>query len=267
MLSVLKNEKARPILQRFFILVTLCAVALASQAQQAHEHRVQQREDRHRDRWYWQMPYRVMREIGVKPGMTIADVGAGDGYFTFHLSDRVGPGGKVYASDIDDDALKVIRDKCLQDGIKNITVILGKSDDPELPRQSMDLVLMVNVIHLVKEPTTFLHNVRNSLKPGGPLVLVQWDADKMGREMEGWDPEDRARYTLRANLRTIYAAGFEVEQIKDFLPMQLIYICRPKDEESFTRPDFMYRSPDQEETGETRVSRHRVKNRSEFKLY
>jgi ubiquinone/menaquinone biosynthesis C-methylase UbiE len=173
------------------------------------------------------MPQRVMDEIGVKEGMTVADVGAGDGYFTFHLAERVGKNGNVYANDIDNNALQVIRNRCKRDRIQNISIILGKQDDPQLPEKKMDIILMVNVLHLIDDSTAFLNRLGESLKPGGNLIIVQWDAEKMDSESKDWDADDRTKYTLRANLRHIYDADFEVVQIKDFLPMQLIYICQP----------------------------------------
>lgn len=214
-------------LMMVFVLST--SLLWAFQPYQEHKHE-QTLPDRHRDRWYWQMPYRVIEEAGIKPGMTVGDVGAGDGYFTFRLAERIGPDGRVYANDIDNRALQVVRDKCREEDIRNITVILGKEDDPLLPEKSLDIVLMVNVIHLVKNPSLFLKNIEKCLKPGGTLVIVQWDAEKMDAEMQGdkWDPVDRERYTLRTNLRTIYDANFEVVQIKEFLPMQRIYICQYK---------------------------------------
>ena len=203
-------------------------VSIPIGAQQAHEHGEEQRQpDRHRDRSYWQMPLRVMNEIGVTQGKTIADVGAGDGYFTFLLAERVGREGNVYANDIDEKALQVIRDRCKKDEIKNVSVIHGEKDDPLLPEGAIDLVLMVNVIHLVEKKDVFLKNIKPSLKPEGLLVIVQWDADKMDPEAPGWDPKDRALYTLRTNLGHIYGAGYEVQDILTFLPTQNIYVCRP----------------------------------------
>jgi ubiquinone/menaquinone biosynthesis C-methylase UbiE len=173
------------------------------------------------------MPVRVMEEIGVREGMTVADVGAGDGYFTFHMVERVGKSGKILACDIDNRALQVIRDKCSERGIKNISVILGKEDDPLIPQKSVDIVLMVNVIHLIENPSDYLKKLEQNLKLGGSLVIVQWDAEKMDSESKGWDADDRAKYTLRTTLRHIYGGDFEVVQIKNFLPMQRIYICKP----------------------------------------
>jgi ubiquinone/menaquinone biosynthesis C-methylase UbiE len=168
-----------------------------------------------------------MDEIGVKEGMTVADVGAGDGYFTFHLAERVGNDGKVFACDIDNRALQVIRNKCAEKGIQNISVILGKEDDPLIPQKSVDIILMVNVIHLLANASDYLKKLQQNLKANGSLVIVQWDAEKMDSESKGWDPDDRALHTLRANLRRIYDADFEVVQIEEFLPMQLIYVCQP----------------------------------------
>lgn len=213
-------------LTQAMIMVLLVSIQIG--AQQSREHGEERGQpERHRDRWYWQMPLRVMNEIGVTEGKTVADVGAGDGYFTFLLAEQVGQEGKVYASDIDEKALQVIRDRCKKEEIKNVSVVLGKEDDPLLPKGSIDLVLMVNTIHLVEKKDVFLKNIMTSLKPGGILVIVQWDADKMDAEAPGWDPKDRELYTLRTNLGHIYGAGYEVLDIMAFLPMQNIYICRP----------------------------------------
>lgn len=215
------HKKILPVVSLIFF-----AICLLGQQEKEHQHE-QQQTDRHRNRWHWQMPIRVMDEIGVKTGMTVVDVGAGDGYFTFHLAERVGNGGKVLACDIDNRALQVIRDKCTEKGIQNITVILGKEDDPLIPQKSVDIILMVNVIHLIKNPADYLKKLGQNLKPNGYLAIVQWDAEKMDSESKDWDADDRAKYTLRANLRHIYDGDFEVIQIKNFLPMQLIYICQP----------------------------------------
>ena len=181
------------------------------------------------DRWYWQMPQHVMDELHIGPGMNVADVGAGIGYFTLMLSKRVGETGKVYASDIDENALAFLNERRKEQGLKNIIIIHGKGNDPLIPEESVDLVLIVNTIHLVKEKTAFLNNIRNSLKENGKVVFVQWNAEKMDPEASGWDPKDRELYTLRTMLKMIYDADYEVFEIKDFLPMQLIYICQPSD--------------------------------------
>lgn len=174
------------------------------------------------------MPLRVMQEIGVRPGMRVADVGAGDGYFTLRLAKSVGAGGAVFASDIDADALHVLDERRDSAGVQNVQIIQGTEDDPLLPDSTLDLVLIVNTIHLVDNPTQFLGNVSRSVKSGGRIVLVQWSAEKLDSEAVDWDPTDRARYTLRTTLRTIYDGGLEVVRLLDFLPMQNIYICEAR---------------------------------------
>jgi ubiquinone/menaquinone biosynthesis C-methylase UbiE len=202
---------------------------------QDHQHRNESRKhyeerlERYKVRGYWQMPLRVMDELGIGEGMNVADVGAGIRYFTLKLSKRVGETEKVFASDIDKAALAFLEERMKEEGLENISIIHGSEDDPMIPKASVDLVLIVNTIHLVNEKTAFLDNVRGSLKKNGKLVFIQWDAEKMDSEMPGWNSEDRELYTLRTMLNMIYEADYEVLEIKDFLPMQLIYICQPLD--------------------------------------
>jgi ubiquinone/menaquinone biosynthesis C-methylase UbiE len=201
---------------------------------QEHQHRDESRKhyeerlERYKVRMYWQMPQRVMDELGIAEGMNVADVGAGIGYFTLTLSKKVGDAGKVYASDIDKTALSFLNERMKEAGSDNITIIHGREDDPLIPKASVDLVLIVNTIHLVKEKTEFLNNIRGSLKKNGRLVFIQWNAEKMDSELPGWSSHDRELYTLRTMLNMIYEAQYEVLEIMDFLPMQLIYICQPQ---------------------------------------
>jgi ubiquinone/menaquinone biosynthesis C-methylase UbiE len=202
---------------------------------QEHQHRDESRKhyeerlERYKVRMYWQMPLRVMDELGIEEGMNVADVGAGIGYFTLKLSKRVGKTGKVYASDIDESALAFLNERMNEAGLDNISIIHGREDDPMIPKASVDLVLIVNTIQFVKEKTVFLNNIRNSIKKKGKLVFVQWDAEKMDSELPGWSSQDRERYTMHTMLKMIYDANYEVLEIKAFLPMQLIYICQPSD--------------------------------------
>jgi ubiquinone/menaquinone biosynthesis C-methylase UbiE len=177
---------------------------------------------------YWQMPNRVLDEIGVKSGQTIADVGCGIGYFSVRLASKVGNPGIVYASDIDRGALDFLREKMERQNIQNLKIIEGKRDDPLLPDSSIDIVLIVNTIHLIDRPSSYLSNLKSSLQPDGYVVIVQWDAEKMDPEAPDWSAEDREKYTQRTTLRIIYDAGFEIKRILDFLPVQLIYICYPR---------------------------------------
>jgi ubiquinone/menaquinone biosynthesis C-methylase UbiE len=224
---------------RKYAVILLCAVFFVTASlgftrqSQEHQHRdtgrkqYEDREKRYQERMYWQMPLRVMDELGIREGMSVADVGAGIGYFTLKLSKKVGKTGKVFASDIDKDALAFLDERRREAGLENIAIIHGRADDPLIPEESADLILIVNTIHLVKEKALFLNNIRKSLKEGGKVVFVQWDAEKMDPESPGWDPKDRELYTMHTMLNMIYDADYEVLEIKDFLPMQMIYICKP----------------------------------------
>jgi len=215
------------------MLVFLLPSAAFLWQEQEHEHahsslqQYEERLQRYAVRMYWQMPLRVMDELGIGPGMSVADVGAGIGYFTLKLSERVGETGRIYASDIDENALAFLDGRRKEEDLENITIIHGREENPLIPEASVDLVLIVNTIQFVKEKSVFLNNIRGCLKENGKLVFVQWDAAKMDSESPGWNSEDREKYTMRTMLKMIYDADYEVLEIKDFLPMQLIYICQP----------------------------------------
>jgi ubiquinone/menaquinone biosynthesis C-methylase UbiE len=176
-------------------------------------------------RTQWQMPARVMDEIGVQSGMTVADVGAGDGWFTFHLAERVGSSGRVIAEDIDAQALKVLRERCAQEKVSNVSVLVGGMEDPKLPAGAVDVALMVNVLSALGNAKNFLGNLAKGLKPDGRLVVIDWNPVKLYPEMA----EQDTKAALRQTLRQIQDAGFEVVKTLDFLPTQTIWICRRRD--------------------------------------
>lgn len=118
----------------------------------------------------------VMNKAGIKPGMTVADIGAGEGYYTIRLASRVGKDGRVLAEDIvaqvrDALALRVTRER-----LENVSVRLGAPADPRLPAASFDRVLMVHMYHEIARPYEFLWRMRPALKPDGLVVVV--DADR-----------------------------------------------------------------------------------------
>lgn len=212
---------------KYFIGSFLCMVAIESIQAQTHEHAPMSYEIRHRGRIYWQMPRRVIEEIGVREGMQVADIACGDGYFTLLLAEKVGPVGHVYAEDIDRNALRILEDRRKAAGVDNMSIIHGNSNDPMLPENTIQLALIVNSIHLIEDLETLFTHIRRSLTPDGKLVIIQWAAEKMEPEMPGWDAQDRELYTLETSLRRITGARFNVVRQLDFLPMQYIFICRP----------------------------------------
>ena len=212
-----------------FFLVYYFNLSFAQQHD--HENQTEQiQSDADKERFYWQMPNRIMEEIGIEEGMVIADVGAGEGYFTLRIAERIGSEGTVYASDIDKHALQILEEKASEAGFQNIEIIFGKEDNPLLPVGKIDLILMVNVIHLIDDMRTFLANITPSLTENGVIIIVQWDADKMDFELSDWDESNRELFTMRTTLRKIYDSNYEVFKMKTFLPMQNIYFCQPREE-------------------------------------
>ncbi|MEO7365156.1 MAG: methyltransferase domain-containing protein [Sphingomicrobium sp.] len=117
----------------------------------------------------------VMQLAGVRPGMWVADVGAGEGYYTMRLAPAVGPRGRVLAEDIISDTRNRLAQRVQAERLDNVAVLLGKTDDPALPRHSFDRILMVHMYHEVQSPYAFLWNLREGLKPSGEVVVVDSD--------------------------------------------------------------------------------------------
>ncbi len=219
--------KVAPYLAAVLFVFHWTPVTAEDHEHSGHEAASASADQRARDRWMWQLPEQVMAAIDVRPGLVVADVGAGTGYFTFRLAERVGAEGLVYANEIDGEALDEIRARCAAGEVTNVRTVLGAADDANLPDSLFDRILLVNVIHLVDEPVIFLDNLRRDLKPDGTLALVQWDAHKLAKEMPGADPDvELKQYVTQDRISQLDAAGFEVVAIEDFLPLQNIIICR-----------------------------------------
>jgi ubiquinone/menaquinone biosynthesis C-methylase UbiE len=118
----------------------------------------------------------VMRLSGVARGMWVADVGAGEGYYTVRLSPAVGPRGRVLAEDIVPETRDLLAERVQREGLDNVAVRLGRPENPMLPQRSFDRVFLVHMYHEVASPYEFLWNLREGLKPDGEVVVV--DADR-----------------------------------------------------------------------------------------
>jgi predicted methyltransferase len=130
-----------------------------------------QESDRARKRDEWQRPAEVIDALGVKSGYRVADIGSGYGYFTFRLAARVGAEGKVYAVDIDEEAVDKVRKRKVREKLEQVEPILGGSGDPRLPND-LDAVLIVDTYHEFREYDRMTQAVFRALKPGGRLVII-----------------------------------------------------------------------------------------------
>src|SRR5262249_35031636 len=119
-------------------------------------------------------PSKLLEALKLKPGMVIADVGAGSGYFTFRMADKVGPKGKILAVDIQPEMLDLIRQKMKARKISHVEPIQGKEADPRLPAGAVDLILLVDVYHEFSQPFEMTEKMVEALKPGGRLVFVEF---------------------------------------------------------------------------------------------
>ncbi|MEJ2408069.1 MAG: class I SAM-dependent methyltransferase [Novosphingobium sp.] len=117
----------------------------------------------------------VLNLAKVEPGMSVADIGAGGGYYTVHLAERVGPKGRVLAEDIDPQVTEMLGTRVMREGLENVSIKLGTGDDPSLPPKSFDRIFMVHMYHEVVEPYAFLWRLRPALRPGGKVIVVESD--------------------------------------------------------------------------------------------
>ena len=168
-------------------------------------------------------PNKALRLIGITPGSTVADIGAGSGYFTVRMASLVGPTGRVYANDIQEGMLDIVRAKVAREGLKNVTLVLGTQEDPKLPPASLDLALMVDVYHELLSPQAMLRKLREALKPGGRLVLLEY------REEDPSVPIlPLHKMSVMGARLEVEAEGFTFSKVQDDLPWQHIIV--------FTRP-------------------------------
>lgn len=115
---------------------------------------------------------RVMDILEIMPGKTVADIGAGSGWFTVRAARRVTETGGVYAVDINPEAMRYIEKRTQKEGVRNVKTILSKSDDPQLPANKIDSVLLLKTYHEVEKPVALLRNLRASLRPGAKIGII-----------------------------------------------------------------------------------------------
>jgi ubiquinone/menaquinone biosynthesis C-methylase UbiE len=165
-------------------------------------------------------PERMLDALDIKPGMTVADVGAGVGYTSMRIARRVGQNGHVLATDIQPEMIRKLKQnaKSMQKD-KIITPILCTADDPKLPAGEVDLAIMVDVYHECTHPVETLRGIRKALKPQGRLVLIEFRAE---------DPEvpilPEHKMTAAQAQREVEPQGFRLAKRHDFLPWQHILV-------------------------------------------
>lgn len=164
-------------------------------------------------------PDGALDALKLKPGMMVADVGAGTGYMSLKLAKRVGPAGKVYAEDVQPQMLQKVRENAAKAGASNIVTVQGSYTDPMLPKEGIDLILLVDVYHEFSEPQKMLRGIRAALKPDGRLVLLEYRKE---------DPSIPIRPEHKMSVAEVKAElepeGFKMSQVIETLPRQHIII-------------------------------------------
>jgi cyclopropane fatty-acyl-phospholipid synthase-like methyltransferase len=170
------------------------------------------------DRAAWQKPEQIMDALKIADGARVADIGAGGGFFTIRLAQRVGPNGRVYAQDVQPPMIEAIKRRVSREGVQNVETVLGTATDPRLPPGSVDAVLFVDGYQEVDEGNRVacLRTLAKALKPGGRLGIVNY---KPGRGGPGPD----VRVPSAVVEADALAAGLRVVDRAD-LPFQYLLV-------------------------------------------
>jgi ubiquinone/menaquinone biosynthesis C-methylase UbiE len=160
-------------------------------------------------------PGQALDALKIPKGATVADIGAGVGYFTWRLAERVGPSGIVYSEDIQQGMLDLLRKNMEQRHVVNVRPVLGLVDNPRLPGGSIDLILLVDVYHEFSEPEKMLDRMLEALKQNGRLVLLEYRAE---------DPKVPIRPEHKMTVKDVRAEvepeGYRFEESIETLPLQ-----------------------------------------------
>ena len=168
-----------------------------------------------------EQPDRVVKKLDIPQGSTVVDLGAGVGYFTWRLAKAVGETGKVIAVDIQPGMIDRLRETLKQRGVTNVEPVLGSEENPNLPENAVDLVLVVDVYHELQQPENTMEYVRRALKPDGRLAVIEYRKEDPNIPIH---PLHKMTVDeVRAELEPM---GFEFEELMSFLPTQHIIIFK-----------------------------------------
>ena len=167
-----------------------------------------------------QKPDEIVRRMGLKNGDVVADLGAGTGYFTRRLAKAVAPSGRVYAVDIQPEMLARLKENVEEAGVRNVVPVLGESDDPGLPRDSLDWILLVDVYHELQHPKVTLAKMREALKPAGKVALVEYRLEGL----TALHVREEHRMSKKQVLAEWVPAGYRLVEHYEFLPTQHFFV-------------------------------------------
>ncbi len=222
------------------VLGIYAGATLAGHAQQQEQHRRLHREadptkqsfadvERFRalfessERDGWQKPFEVIRALGVRPGATVADIGAGTGYFARRWAVAVGREGTVFAADFEPNMVVELRASAERDGLANLIPVLASADDPRLPDGTTDLIFICNTWHHIADRVAYARRLKRDLAPGGRVAIV----DFYKRALPVGPPSPHK--LTAAEVQTEFeAAGYRLaKRIDEVLPYQYVLVFEP----------------------------------------
>jgi len=162
----------------------------------------------------WQKPATLVRALRLRPGQVIAEIGAGPGYFTPLLARAVGASGHVFAVDPEPQVLDVLRKRMARTGLRNVTPVLSRDDDPMLPRDRCQVAIIINAYHHMHGRVAFLRRLASRLPRGARVINVDWD------ETTEKGPPPKRRVPRTKFLRDARRAGLRLVADRDVLPHQ-----------------------------------------------
>jgi len=166
-------------------------------------------------------PSKAIAALDITPGQSVADVGAGSGYYTVRLAERVGATGKVYASDVQPQMVALLTERIKRDRLTQVEVVQATETDPRLPANQFDLILMVDVYHELARPQEVLRHLRAALKPDGRLVLIEF------RKESAWVPiREEHKMSVSEARMELEAESYRFDRVIDVLPWQHILVFR-----------------------------------------
>jgi ubiquinone/menaquinone biosynthesis C-methylase UbiE len=178
-------------------------------------------EDPKRDAY--QKPHEVVHALGLKPGDIIADIGAGSGYFTFHLARHVGDKGKVYAVDVSPEMILHVNRRIREFKMNNVVSVLADSDDPLLPDQSVNRFFICDVWHHIENPTKYLSLMKKILKPGGEVVIIDFHKKEFPV-----GPPMNMKIAREDVIKRLESNGYRLTKEHTFLPYQYFLVFVPR---------------------------------------
>ncbi len=174
------------------------------------------------ERRKWYNPEIILKSVGLKSGMIFVDVGSGEGFFSLLAAKMVGNSGKIYAVDIDAEAIERLKDVCARGRIKNVDATVGEAEHAVLCVGCADIVFYSMVLHDFNDPAHVLCNARQMLKPSGTLVDLDWK-----KQPASFGPPEPIRFSEQKASDLLRQAGFIIKTVREAGPYHYIITAKP----------------------------------------